>query len=499
MSEPYEGLDRLFNPKSVAVIGASKSFAKTGTAILFSILAGGFRGGIYPINPRETEILGLKAYSNLKAVPTKVDLALICVQAELVPQVVTECGEAGIGFGIVISSGFSEIGNGGKDLQKEVLETARAGGMRIIGPNCMGLVSTGVSFYALMNMLIPMAGSASIVSQSGTIGSLCSVYGSEQGVGFSKFISSGNEADLRTEDFIEYLASDTQTTVISAFVEGIQHGKRFIEVAKEATKRKPLIVLKGGITEAGGQASASHSGSIAGSTDVYDAMVKQTGIVRAENESEMLDLVKAFSLLPLPKGRNIGVTGAWGGLGVIVSDACAKRGLVLPQLSRESMEELDKVLPPFWSHGNPVDITGAGLGGDFDMLTKPIEILLRDRNIDAVIWMVPALGSLFERVTLRMDPHVSKYFSKTALGSLAPQEMELAKRIIELKEKYNKPLVAILIGLYGRNGAEHIRFLEENGVPVYETTHQVALVLSKLVDYSEYLEKGIRYCDVSNR
>ena len=487
MSEPSAGLDRLFNPKSVAVIGASKSFAKTGTAILFSILAGGYRGEIYPINPKETEILGLRAYSSLNITPTTPDVAIICVQAELVPQVITECGEAGIGFGIVISSGFGEVGKEGKDQEKEVLKTARIGGMRIIGPNCMGLVSSGASFYALMNMLIPMAGSASIVSQSGTIGSLCSIYGSEQGIGFSKFISSGNEVDLRTEDFIEYLASDPQTNVISVFVEGIQYGKRFIKVAKETSKKKPVIVLKGGVTAAGAQAAVSHTGSIAGSKAVYDAMVKQTGIIQAENEREMVDLVKAFSLLPLPKGRNIGVTGAWGGIAVLVSDACAKTGLVLPELSRKSMEELDKVLPPFWSHGNPVDVTGAGLGGDFDMLTKPIEILLRDRNIDAVIWMVPALGSLFERVAPRMDPHISKYFSKTALGSMAPQEMGMAKGIIKLKEKYNKPLIAILIGLYGRNGTQHIRFLEENGVPVYETTHQAAFVLSKLVEYKEYL------------
>ena len=487
MSEPSAGLDRLFNPKSVAVIGASKSFAKTGTAILFSILAGGYKGEIYPINPKETEILGLRAYSSLNTTPTTPDVAIICVQAELVPQVITECGEAGIGFGIVISSGFGEVGKEGKGQEKEVLKAARIGGMRLIGPNCMGLVSSGASFYALMNMLIPMAGSASVVSQSGTIGSLCSIYGSEQGIGFSKFISSGNEVDLSTEDFIEYLASDPQTNVISAFVEGIKDGKRFIEVAKETAKKKPLIVLKGGVTAAGAQAAVSHTGSIAGSKAVYDAMVKQTGIIHAENEREMVDLVKAFSLLPLPRGRNIGVTGAWGGIAVLVSDACAKTGLVLPELSRKSMEELDKALPPFWSHGNPVDVTGAGLGGDFDMLTKPIEILLRDRNIDAVIWMVPALGSLFERVAPRMDTHISKYFSKTALGSMAPQEMKMAKGIIELKEKYNKPLVAILIGLYGRNGTEHIRFLEENGVPVYETTHQAAFVLSKLVEYKEYL------------
>ena len=488
MSYQIPELDRFFNPGSVAVIGASKSFAKTGTAILFSILAGGFKGEIYPINPKESEIMGLKSYSDLKATPIPPDLALICVQAELVPRVVMECGEAGIRFGIVISSGFGEVSREGKVQEQEIAKAAQSSGMRIIGPNCMGLVSAGAEFYALMNMLIPMAGKASVISQSGTIGSLASIYGSEQSIGFSKFISTGNEADLHTEDFIEYLATDPETSVISAFVEGIQDGKRFIQVAKEAARKKPLIVLKGGVTEAGAKAAVSHTGSIACSQAVYDAMIKQTGIIQAENEREMVDLIKAFSLLDPPKGRNIGVTGAWGGLAVLVSDACAKTGLVLPELTNDSMLELNKTLPPFWSHGNPVDVTGAGLGGDFYMLTKPIEILLRDKNIDAVIWMVPALGSLFEKVTGRMDPQISTHFSKTALGSMAPQEMQMAKNIVELKEKYGKPLVAILIGLYGRDGSEHIQFLEQNGVPVYETTQQAAFVLSKLVDYREYMD-----------
>ena len=487
ISRSNKNLDRFFNPESVALIGASKSFAKTGTQILFSILAGGFKGQIYPINQKETEIMGLKAYSSLKETPTIADLAIICVQAGVVPQVIRECGEAGISFGIVISSGFGEVSRQGKNLEEEILKAAHKGRVRIIGPNCMGLVSSGANLHALMNMLIPMDGSAAVISQSGTIGSLTSIYGSEQGIGFSKFISTGNEADLHTEDFIEYLASDPQTKVLSAFIEGIKDGKRFLQVAKEAVKKKPLIVLKGGITEAGAKAATSHTGSIAGSRAVFEAMVKQTGVIQAMDEKEMVDLIKAFSLLPLPKGRRVGITGAWGGLAVLASDACMKSGLTLARLSEESMEELNRILPPFWSHGNPVDVTGAGLGGDFAILTEPIDILLRDDSVDAVIWMVPALGSLFKNVTPRMEPHIAEHFSKTALGSMTDQEMGMAKHIVELYKKYNKPLVAILIGLYGRGGAEHIRFLEDNGVPVYESTQQAAMVLSKLIDYKEYI------------
>lgn len=490
MENTIKQLDRLFYPKSIAVVGASKSLSKIGTAILFSIIAGGFKGKIYPINPKENEILGLKTYPSLKEIDEPVDLVIICIQAELVPRVVQESCETGISFGVIISSGFGEVGDAGKNLEIAVLNAAREGGMKIAGPNCMGIVSSNVNLHALLNMLIPKKGDVSVISQSGTIGSLTSVYGSEQGFGINKFISTGNELDLHTDDFIEYLAEDEETKVISVFVEGIKNGKRFFDIAKKASKKKPLVILKGGVSEAGAKAVTSHTGSIAGSSIIYNAAANQTGIIQAYDEMDMIDLIKAFSSLPLPKGRNVGVTGAWGGLGVLTSDECFKRGLNLPELSEASIAELNNVLPPFWSHGNPIDITGSGLGGDFEMLTKPVEVLLRDPNIDGVIWMVPALGSLFDKVIPRMDPAVSGLVSQMALGSMASQEMEMAENMIELKSRYNKPLLAILIGLYGRDGAEHIAFLEENGIPVYESTQKAARVMAKLADYSEYLKRS---------
>jgi len=489
MSKIFTELDKLFNMESVAIIGASGSFNKTGTAILFSIIAGGFKGTIYPINPKEKEIFGIKTYENLKSTPTKIDLAIICIRAEIVPQVIKECSEADIGYCIVISAGFGEVNEEGKELEKEVLEAAKMTGMRILGPNCMGIMNSDINFYALMNMLIPIPGNASIISQSGTIGSLSCIYGSEQRVGFNKYISIGNSIDLDTEDFIEYLTYDNQTKIISVFIEGIKNGKRFIEVAKKASKKKPLIVLKGGVTEAGARAAISHTGSLAGSSDIYDAAVKQTGIIQASCEKEMVDLIKAFSLLSLPKGRNVGITGVWGGLGVLTSDACSREGLIIPELSRESIEELNEHLPPIWSHGNPVDITGAGFGGSFNMLLKPIEVLLRDQNIDILIAMVPALGSFFTKIVPRMEPAIAEYFSKTSMGSMANQEMQMAKDIIEIKKRYDKPILSILIGFYGQDKTDHINFLEDNGIPVFESSQQAARVISKMITYKEFLEK----------
>jgi acetyl coenzyme A synthetase (ADP forming)-like protein len=487
MAEINSELDSLFNPRSVAVIGASGSLNKIGAMTLLSIIGGGFKGKIYPINPAEEEILGLKVYTTLKEVPDNVDLAIICVSAALVSQVVKECAEAGVKFGIVISSGFSEVSEEGKKLEKEIVEIARKGGMRIIGPNCMGMASAEVNFYALINMLIPRAGNVSVVSQSGTLCSLAMMAASEQSIGFSRFISSGNEADLHSEDFIEYFAHDPQTKVILAFIEGVRDGQKFFRVAKEASRNKPLIVLKAGVTEAGAKAASSHTGSITGSTLVYDALFRQTRIIPAKDERDMVDLIKAFSLSSLPKGRKVGIVTAWGGYGVLTSDACAREGLEVPEFSQETMEWLNQFLPPFWSHGNPIDLTAAGLFGDFaTQLLKSTEVLLDDDNIDAVICTVPAFASLLEKVAPRMEPGVLQDFSRTSMASMIPLEGGIAEDIVKLKEKYAKPIIGVVIGFYEQNESESIRFLENNGIPLYQMPHQAARALSKLADYSNH-------------
>jgi acyl-CoA synthetase (NDP forming) len=482
-------LDHLFNPKSIAVIGASRSPGKVGTMTLLSIIGGGFKGEIYPINPKEEEILGLKAYKSVKETPSKADIAIICVPTPSVPQVVKECAGAKVRFGVVISSGFGEVDKEGKDLQQEVVKIAKKGGMRLIGPNCMGMASSQAHFYALMNMLIPMAGDVSVVSQSGTLGSLCMVYASEQSVGFNKFISSGNEADLHTEDFIEYLALDPETKVIFSFLEGIRDGRKFLSAAKEATKRKPFIVLKGGVTEAGAKAASSHTGSMAGSTFVYNAAFKQAGITQAIDEKDAIGLIKAFSLLSSPKGRKVGIVSAWGGTGVLASDACAKEGLDVVDLPPKVMEELNRILPPFWSHRNPVDLTAAGIFGDFRvLLTKSVEALLKSDNIDAIICTIPCFKSLLEGIIPRMDSSIASMFSETSMGGItAGFEKEIADELIKLK-RYQKPIAGVVIGFYEQRESEGIKLLEDNGIPVYETPNKAAYVLAKLIEYREYLE-----------
>jgi acyl-CoA synthetase (NDP forming) len=335
-----------------------------------------------------------------------------------------------------------------------------------------------------------MAGSVSVVSQSGTLGSLAMVDVSDQSVGFSKFISSGNEADLHMEDFIEYFANDPETKVIFAFIEGVRNGRKFFRVAKKATKNKPFIVIKGGTTEFGAKAASSHTGAIAGSTTAYDVAFKQTGITKAVDERDVINLIKAFSLLPLPKGRKVGIVSGWGGKGVLASDACAKEGLEILELREEAIEKLNQFLPPFWSHRNPIDLTGAGLFGDFSaLLSKSIEVLLDDKNIDAVIFTIPSFKSVFESVLPRMDPNISPALSGTSMGFLAKSEEKIAKNIVGLKKKYQKPIVGIAIGLSRQKGSKGVKFLENNGVPVYETPSEAARVLSKMLDYRRYVER----------
>ena len=475
-------LNLLFNPEGVAVIGASNNPAKVGGMTLLSIVSGGFKGEIYPINQREEEIFGFRAYKNVKDVPRKIDLAVICVPASSVKDVLRECVEKGVKFGVIISSGFGEAGGEGRALEREAVKIANDGGMRIVGPNCMGMANSDIKLYALMNMLIPKEGKVSIVSQSGTLGSLTMALASDQGVGFNKFASSGNEADLHAEDFIEYFAQDPKTEVILVFIEGLRDGRKFLKVANEATGNKPLVILKGGITEEGAKAASSHTGSMAGSAPIYEAAFKQTGVIRAFDGEDLIDLAKGFALLPLPKGRRVGMVSAWGGIAVLASDSCARHGLKLPELSKDAMEKLDNLLPPFWSRRNPIDITSAGIYGSWEIFIETTELLLRDDGIDAVICMIPIFTPIFTSAFSRTTQY--KDYTENVLQFTEEMEREFMKDFIRLRG-YGKPL--IVLSFFEGRESESVKTLEENGIPVYRTPEKAAHVLSMLAKYKEYL------------
>jgi len=482
----YLDLNPLFNPEGIAIIGASNNPGKVGGMTFLTTIIGGFSiNHLYPVNHNEEEIFGLKSYKNVKDIPYNVDLAIICVPAFNVKDVIKDCVDKRVKFGVIISAGFSEADDDGRKMEKEIVRIANNGGMRIIGPNCMGISGSKVHLHALMNMLIPKEGGISIVSQSGTLGSLTMATGSIEGLGFSKFVSSGNEADIHTEDLIEYFTEDEDTKVILAFIEGLRDGKRFLNTAKKASEKKPFIVIKGGITEEGAKAASSHTGSMAGSSSVYNALFKQTGIISATDMDDLVNLAKGFYMLPLPKGRGVGIVSAWGGIGVLTADACAREGLKVPSLSKETIDSLNELLPPFWSRQNPVDMTAAGIYGSWDLFIDVNKLVLTDKNIDAVICMIPLFTSLYRDVLEGKDE--TKHYAEGLVDFIEDTESEFVKSFVRLKE-YNKPL--IVLNIARRLESKSVTYLEKNGIPFYSSSMDAAHVLSKMVQYKEYLDRS---------
>ena len=323
------------------------------------------------------------------------------------------------------------------------------------------------------------------MSQSGTLATIITLGGSAEGVGFCKYISSGNEADLHSGDFIEYFAHDPETKVVTAFIEGVKDGREFMRASREVTKNKPFIVLKGGTTEAGTSAVQSHTGSLAGSGEVFDAMCTQAGVIHATNSRDVINLAKGFSLLPLPKGRKVAIVSAQGGLGVLMADACAKQGLQIAKLSKETFEELDSFLPYFWSRGNPVDVTGGVV--DLREITRALDVMLRQDDIHSTICVAPTFSSMFSPVASRVSQTDKKTFELMSAWVMGEMEKDFAKDIIEMRAKYNKPIIGA--SLLPSQGSETVKALESKGIPVYYGPDQIAYVISKLDEYREYRTK----------
>jgi len=351
-------LDHVFNPKSIAMIGASASFGKWGQMIFSNIVAGGFPGKIYPVNPREKSIFGIPVYQRVQDLPEPADLAIITTPAETLLSVLENCGQRGIRTAVVVTSGFSETGAEGRALEDKLVAVCREKGIVLVGPNTMGILSTHSNLFATGAHTRPRPGSVAFISQSGNLGIQLIHWAEEQGVGVSLFAGSGNEAMVTCSDYLQYVADDFQSRIIILYLESMREGRRFFETAKQINRTKPIIVLKGGRTEAGRAASASHTGSMSGEVAVFRAACRQAGLLEAKVPSELLDLSAGFSSLPLPRGNRVGIVTLGGGWGVVTSDECNEKGLAVPALSAESINAIDRHLPSFWSRGNPVDLVG---------------------------------------------------------------------------------------------------------------------------------------------
>jgi len=451
-------LESLFDPQAVAVVGASANPVKLGHSVLDNLTKYGYQGQIYPINPKEKEILGHTCYQRVIDVPGPVDLAVIVVPNRFVAQVMEDCGAKDVGAAIVISAGFRETGTEGRQMEREVIEIAHRHGIRVVGPNCLGVITTASNLNASFAARMPDQGSISFMSQSGALCTGILDWAAANALGFAGFVSLGNKGDLNESDFLQAWQQDPQTDVVMAYLEGIVEGPRFMQVARELTKEKPLIVVKSGTTSAGSRAVSSHTGTLAGSDAAYDAAFKQAGVLRANSVSELFAYSTAFAYQPLPRGRQVAIVTNAGGPGIMATDACEKRGLQLAKLSPETVNILQEGLPAAASFYNPIDVLGDAYADRYRLALKAA---LEDASVDAVIFL------------------------------LTPQAMtqieETAQSVVELSKAYDKPVLANFMG--GKDVAAGNRILGEGRVPYYGFPEEAADALARMAEHREWRER----------
>jgi len=456
-----------FEPKAVAIIGATNKKGKVGNVIFENFKKnkeqGIFKGSIYPVNPKLDEIEGYKVYKGVKELPEDADLAVISIPAPFVPQTMKEIAEKGIKSVIIITGGFGELGEEGKKMEEEILQIAKENGIRIIGPNCVGVYvpDAGVDTVFLPDekMDRPKSGSIAFVTQSGAFAAAMLDWAAGAGIGIGKMVSYGNKLDVDDADLMDYFIYDGSIKAVTLYIEGVKEGRKFIEAAKRITKVKPVIALKSGKTEYGAKAASSHTGSLAGADIIYDAVFKQTGILRAEDFEHMFDVAKAFAKCKLPKGDRIGIITDGGGAGVMASDAVAKFGLKMAELSEKTIKYLKEHFPPHAVAGNPTDVVG---DTDAQRYKYAIEAFVNDPNVDAIVIIV-----LFQVPLLK--------------------EEEIIEILAEYTKKSEKPIVAVAMG--GKKTEYYAKMLENKGVPVYPTPERGVRAMAGLVQYAKYLEK----------
>jgi acetyl coenzyme A synthetase (ADP forming)-like protein len=480
MEASIKRLGTFFKPRSVAVVGATKRINKAGHVIFKNFVdnktRGVFKGEVYAVNPTEDSILGVKCYPTLRKIPGEVEIVVVVVPANVVPDIMRDAAAKKVKTAVIVSSGFSEIGN--HELEEQVVEIARQAGIRVLGPNCLGVYDsrTGVDMLFLPETKVlstgdeviatprPIPGSIAIVTQSGAFGVAALDYLTGRQIGVSKFVSFGNKCDVKEAEVLHYLLHDNETKVILMYVEDIKNGRDFIEVAQKVTRKKPVIAFKSGRTAAGARAAVSHTGALAGSDKIYDAVFKQTGVVRANNMEEFFDMGKALAMQPPAKSKNVGIITDAGGPGIMAVDECDLRGLNVMRLSEKTIGKFEKMkeegkLPQFASGLNPVDITGSGTDAMFESVTK---ILFEDPEVSGII----LLG-------LHHTPAVQE---------------EYIDKVASFACSCDKPIVACDIGETEMAIRTRSTF-DRLGIPAYSSPEDAARAMDALVRYGLYLQK----------
>jgi acyl-CoA synthetase (NDP forming) len=478
MKTIVEQLDPIFKPKSIAVIGASKNPAKWGFRMLNRPLRTGYRGAIYPVNRKEEKIGDLTVYRSVLDISESVDLAVITVPASQVPAVMKECVKKGVKGAVLITAGFAEVGQEGKILEDAVAHIAQEGEIRFVGPNGMGIWSAA----GMLNLSFeqaPLAGSIAFVSQSGTFGGSLSEIAGAKGYGLSKFISIGNQANLTAADYLEYLAADEETKVLVFYMEGFKDGIRFMDLAKEVVKKKPIVIFKAGRTPAGSRATKSHTASMAGSDEVFDAVCRQVGLIRVRETLHSFDVAEVLASQPLPRGRRVAILGS-GGQGVVTADACASLGLEVPELDSETVRSLMEGLPPHAPRpSNPIDFAGSFRTSVEEAAV--VEKLLSRDYIDGVISNVPINPAAWSAMLgLTGMPKPLLDITKTAI--------EGADHFSSLPAKYGKPIITTRFRRFAHDMV--IDILKGARIPVCDTPEEAARAMHALVQYAEIRKRA---------
>jgi acetyltransferase len=460
-------LHDILAPGGIAVVGASADPTKRGYKAMVGLIKDGYRGEIYPVNPKADMILGVKAWPSVTAIPGNPALALICTPAATVPGLIAECGRRGIKGAVILASGFAEIGAEGAALEREMMEKARAHGVRIIGPNTSGLFNLHhrVNLLSLDNV---KPGGVGIISQSGNMLLSLALEAQHNGnVGFSTYVGPGNQSDIGFNDYLRYLGEDENTRVATLYVEGFRDGRKFLDVAREVTAMKPVVVYKSGSTEAGQKAASSHTGALAGSYAMTVDLLKQSGVSVVQHSDEILPVAEGLGLLQKARGKRVAVISDGGGQATIASDRLAEAGLELAELSEATRQKLRDVLFPQASTVNPVDVAGS-TDANPSLLATCMEIVAADDNVDSVF-----LVGMFGGYSIR--------FAESLLGD----EMRGAEAMVDLSRATTKPLV--IYSLYTPIKPPALRRLHEAGLPIYASIEHSVRVLAALGERGQYL------------
>ncbi|MFP4082693.1 MAG: acetate--CoA ligase alpha subunit [Candidatus Aminicenantes bacterium] len=459
-----EDLNSIFHPRSMAIIGASRKPGSVGHSLLSNVIDSRYQGIVYPVNPKAKGILGIKCYPRLRDIPDPVDLAVIVVPARIVPQVLEECGQKRVKGALIISAGFKEIGGEGVELENKVKSIIDEHHISLVGPNCLGVVNTAPesSLNATFGTQMPKQGNIAFISQSGALCVAVLDYAKEANIGFSKFISMGNKAGLNENDLLLYLKDDPKTDVILMYLEDLVNGREFMSIARDITSHpthpKPIIALKAGRSVVGAKAASSHTGSLAGSDKVYDAIFDQCGVRRGETLEETFDYVTAFSSQPLPQGKNVAIITNSGGPGILATDSCVGYGLNITSFSKKTRGILKKNLPPTASVNNPVDLIAEAQSKQYELSLREI---LKDKHVhSAIVILTPTAFTQVEKI---------------------------AESIVKTIRPFKKPVVCCFLGIY--DVSRGIRILEENGIPTYRFPESAARVLAEMSHFRWWIKR----------